>query len=508
MNEKTRDNYPMSNNSYPVTLGIDLGTSSVKALLLSIGTGESLADAAVTYPLYSPHPGWAEQNPADWLASTIQCVRMVMEKAGLKASDVIALSFSGQMHGLVCVDDSFNVIRPAIIWADHRSEAQCERIKRLVARDFLINEIGNPVVTGFTLPSWLWLCEHEPETATRIHKLLLPKDYLRYCFTGEILTEPSDASGTLLLNYLQRNWSESVLDLFSIPQNLLPDIIDSTALAGTLNQEMAKALGLLTGTPVICGGSDQACQAIAQGAVMPNSVTCTIGTGGQLLAVCDQPVPDSNQRVHLFCHAILKTWHYEAATLSAGLSLKWLRETVCPHQTYAEMADEASTVSPGCEGLFFHPYLLGERTPLMDPSARASFTGLSLRHGKQHLIRAVMEGVVMSLKQGSDILEALGVSSEKIILSGGGTQHPLWLQLVADIFNKQVIVSKTAESSAKGAAILAGVGCGVFSSTIEASRQLVDYQDLTILPNIQNVEIYGKVYQSYCGLMSRVNNQG
>ncbi len=489
-------------------LGIDLGTSSVKALLLSIDTGKTIADAAVAYSLHTPHPGWAEQNPADWLNSTIHCVQVVMDKAGLKASNVIAISFSGQMHGLICVDNSFNVIRPAIIWADQRSEAQCEHIKGMVARDFLINEIGNPVVTGFMLPSWLWLCEHEPETAKRTHKLLLPKDYLRYCFTEEVWTDPSDASGTLMLNYLQRNWSESVLDRFSIPRSLLPEITDSTALTGALKHEMAEALGLLPGTPVICGGSDQACQAVGQGAVRPNDVTCTIGTGGQVLAVCDQPVPDNNQRVHLFCHAVPHTWHYEAATLSAGLSLNWLRETVCPHQTYAEMADEASTVSPGCEGLFFHPYLLGERTPLMDPSARASFTGLSLRHGKQHLIRAVMEGVIMSLKQGSDILEGLGVFSEQIILSGGGTRHPLWIQLVADIFNKQVIVSKTAESSAKGAAILAGVGSGAFSSTIEANRLFVDYQDLTTLPNPRNVEIYKKVYQSYCGLMSRVNNQG
>jgi len=505
---KNGDNYLMSNNSCPVILGIDLGTSSVKSLLLSINSGKTIADASVTYPLYMTHPGWAEQNPDDWLTSAIQCVQMVMGKAKITARDVIALSFSGQMHGLVCVDDNINVIRPAIIWADQRSKGQCEDIIRIATKEFLITEVGNPAVTGFMLSSWLWLCEHEPQSVKRTQKLLLPKDYLRYCFTGEIWTEPSDASGTLLLNYKKRNWSDAILDQFAISRKLLPEIIESTASAGGLKREMAEGLGLMPGTPVICGGSDQACQAVGQGAVLPNDVTCTIGTGGQVLGVCVKPVPDKKQRGHLFCHAVPNTWHYETATLSAGLSLKWLRDTLSPNESYGEMADQASTVSPGSEGLIFHPYLLGERTPLMDPAARASFTGLTLRHGKEHLVRAVMEGVVMSLKQGFDIIEELGVHSEHIILSGGGTRHPLWMHLVADIFKEEVIVSKTPEASAKGAAILAGVGIGVFSSTVEASKKCADYKDQTILPDPQNVETYEKVYQSYCGLITSVNYQG
>jgi len=493
----------MKSKTCQAVLGIDLGTSSVKSLLMAVDTGDTLAQAAVDYPLSMPQPGWVEQNPSDWLTSAIQSIQHVMQQAEVQPEDVIAVSFSGQMHGLVCLDKRREVVRPAIIWADQRSVEQCEKIKRTLPSDILIHEVCNPVVTGFMLPSWLWLKQHERETVRKTRWLLLPKDYLRLCFTGELYSEPSDASGTLLFNVKQRTWSKEVMNRLDISPNLQPEIIDSAGTAGKLLPHIASVLGLMPGIPVICGASDQSCQAVAQGAVLQGDVTCTIGTGGQVLAVCQQPIYDASLRVHLFCHAVPATWHLEAATLSAGLSLKWLRETMCPEDTYADMADLAASISPGSEGLIFRPYLLGERTPLMDPDARASFTGLSLRHSKAHLIRAVMEGVVFSLRQGYETLERLGVETDQITLSGGGTRHALWQQLVSDIFNKRIRGSDNPEASARGAAILAAAGSGVYGSVIEASNRLADVEGRIVLPNPKYVQLYDRIFGSYCDLMTK-----
>jgi xylulokinase len=481
-------------------IGVDLGTSSTKTVLID-ASGRLLASATREYAVDTPCPGWAEQNPETWLLAATETMGEALDQAHVAPEEIAAIGISGQMHGTVCLDRSGDPLRPAIIWADQRSRVQVARVYRELGAERLGAWTGNPLATGFMLASWLWLRDETPEVARATAHLLLPKDYLRYRLTGELGSEPSDSSSTLLFDTARRDWSVPLQEALGVDPTLLPPIHDSAEVAGGLRAEIAALTGLRTGTPVVFGGSDQALQALGHGVVDPGIVSCTIGTGGQLFAPAATPIYDPELRLHLFCHALPNRWHLMAAILAAGLSMRWLRDNVLEGWSYTELADVAAKVPPGSERLFFLPYLAGERTPHMDPQATGAFLGLTLRHSRAHMTRAVMEGVVFALRQGLELmLPKVGFPVERIVASGGATAHPLWLQLQADIFNRPIYRTATIEAAAIGAALLAGVGAGVYPNALEACRQTVTWSDEIVDPVIENVARYEDAYGTFCRL--------
>jgi xylulokinase len=484
-------------------LGLDLGTSSLKAVLVE-PEGRVLASQAVEYDILTPQPGWAEQDPEGWYQAAGRCIRQLLQAAQIDPAAVRGVGLSGQMHGLVPLDGQGQPLRPAIIWADSRSTSQLAALQQQIPAVDLARLTGNPLAAGFMLPSWLWLQDNEPEAARRTRTLLLPKDYLRFRLTGDLGAEPSDASSTGMFEPASRRWSTELLERLRIDPALLPPIGESAAVAGTLTRSAAAETGLKEGTPVVFGGSDQACQAAGHGVVTPGVMSSTIGTGGQLFAPLDVPLPDPQLRLHLFCHALPGRWHHQAAILAAGLALKWLRGCFFPGHTYTELADWAAQAPPGAEGLLFTPYLLGERTPHMDPHARGSLVGLSIRHGRSHIVRAVMEGVVYALRQGLELMLGLGGQVERVVASGGGVRHPLWLQLQADIYNRPIYRTTTAEAAALGAALLAGVGTGVYPDLEQACRQVVHYSGQAVEPVSRAAAYYEQAYSQYAGLYGRL----
>jgi len=482
-----------------VLVGIDIGTSSTKTVIIR-PDGMLLGLAAREYAVETPHPGWAEQNPETWVEAALDTMRRALMAANIPPGQARAIGLSGQMHGTVCLDARGRVLRPAIIWADQRSAAQVVEVEARIGRERLAAWTANPLATGFMLATWLWLRAHEPDVAAATAHLLLPKDYVRYRLTGEIGAEPSDASSTLLFDTARRCWSAPLLDALDLDARVLPPVAASAAIAGGLLPESAALTGLPSGTPVIYGGSDQAMQAVGHGVVAPGVLSSTIGTGGQLFASIAHPAYDPQARLHCFCHVMPDIWHLESAMLAAGLSLKWLRDNVMQDLTYQEIADAAATVPPGAEGLFFLPYLAGERTPHMDPRARGSFVGLTLRHGQAHIARAVMEGVVFGMRQGLALMLDLGVTPERIIASGGATQHPLWLHLQADLFNRPLYRTKTVEAAAVGAALLAGVGVGVYADVTDAVAQAVQHSDGVVTPDPKNAAHYASLADAFAAL--------
>ncbi len=477
-------------------LGIDIGTSSAKAVLVD-RDGKLLAWAAREYRMLAPRPGWAEQDPGEWLAAAVECARQVMQASGADPRSVSGIGLAGQMHSLVCVSERGEPLRPAILWADQRSAAQVRALSAGMGRQNLAEWTGNPLATGFMLASWAWLRENEPLRAEATRWLMLPKDYTRYKLTGVIGAEPSDASSTLLFDPHRKQWSAPVLARVGLTPERLPVIFPSAQAAGGLLPEIARACGLLAGTPVVLGGSDVSTQALAQGIVEPGTVSCTIGTGGQLFAPLSAPLHDPQLRLHLFCHCLPETWHQEAAILSAGLALRWLRDQVFPGSDYTQLADAARSAAAALDGLFFLPFLTGERTPYMDSALRAGFLGLGLHHGQANLVRAVMEGVVFALRQGLERMQALGTPVQRLVASGGGAKHPLWLQLQADIFNRPIFVSTAEEATPRGAALLAGMGTGVYASASEAIRAAVREPQPGALPDPDRAWNYNAAYRSY-----------
>lgn len=482
-------------------LGIDIGTSAAKAVVVD-RQGRLLGWAGREYPIHTPRPGWAEQNPQDWLDAAAACAVEAVREAGIEPGRVAGVGLGGQMHSLVCLDGRGAPLRPAIIWADQRSAEQVQRLTAELGSANLARWTGNPLATGFMLASWAWLRENEPHTARQARWLLLPKDYVRFYLTGQIGTEPSDASSTLLFDPHQRQWSEPVLEAAGLSADRLPQVYPSHQAAGGLTREAAQALGLAEGVPVAFGGSDVSLQALAQCVIEPGTISCTIGTGGQLFAPLRTPLHDPALRLHLFCHALENTWHQEAAILSAGLSLRWLRDQLWPGAQYAALADAAQGVQAAADGLFFLPFLTGERTPYMQPALRAGFQGLGLRHGQAHLVRAVMEGVVFALRQGLDLMQGLGTPIERLVATGGAVRHPLWLQLQADIFNRTILAVRVEDAAgsatARGAAILAAVSAGEYSSTTEAIRGMVEEPVEAARPNPEAAGQYEVAYQEYC----------
>ncbi len=476
-------------------LGIDLGTSSIKAVLVDLD-GKLLSTAAREYAFDVPGPGWAEQDPQVWVDAAQAVIRETLRAAPVPAGAVQAVGLSGQMHGLVCLDADARPVRPAVLWPDQRSAAQVERINRQVGLEQLGKWTANRAAAGFMLPSWLWLLENEPETARRTRYLVLPKDALRLALTGSLGVEASDASSTLLFDTAGRGWCLPLLERLGVDPRLLLAPHGSAEVAGGLTEEAARRTGLPADIPVIYGGSDQPMGLLGQGILRPGQLACAISTGGQLVAPLASPVYDPLLRCNTFCHVLDGGWYILAATLSAGLALRWLRDAVFLGLSYQELADLAAG-TPSSEGVFFLPHLAGERTPYMDPGSRAGFWGLTIRHHRGHLVRAVMEGVVYSLRASLDLLAGLGIPVEQVVASGGGSRHPFWLRLMADIFNRPIARSPVVEASATGAAILGGVGAGLYPDAAEAVRRAVAPPAEITLPDPARAEAYQAGYETY-----------
>ena len=493
-------------------LGIDLGTSGVKAALFAAENGAVLTDAFVDYPLYHPHPGWAEQNPADWWQATLTAVRTCLAQGatqGVQASDVRGVGLSGQMHGVVLLDAEQRVLRPCIIWADQRSEAQCRWMTERVGASRLIECVSNPALTGFTAPKLLWIRENEPEIFSQASTLLLPKDYIRYRLTGVMAMEISDAAGTCLLDVKHGKWSEEVLKALELAPSLLPPVVAADAVCGTITEEVAELSGLLAGTPVAGGGADNACGAVGNGVVLPGLGLVSIGTSGVVLAYADTPQVDTSgpvPRVHTFNHAVPHAWYLMGVTQGAGLSLRWLRDNIglleralerwTAMDVYELLAKEAESVTPGSDGLIFLPYLQGERTPHLDAYARGGWIGLTARHDRRHLIRSVLEGVAFSLKDCFGILREQGLQLEQMRATGGGAKSPLWREIITDVLGVELVTTNATEGPAFGAALLAGVAGGVYPSVQQACEQTVRIVERTE-PNAQAVHAYAKAYDTY-----------
>lgn len=453
-------------------LGLDIGTTGAKALV-SDERGTVLATATAEYPLSTPFPLWSEQNPADWWRAAQGAIGTVLAQARVAGESVAGLGLTGQMHGAVFLDAMGEVIRPALLWNDQRTAAECEQITQRVGAVRLIELAGNPALTGFQAPKILWLRDHEPENYARLSQVLLPKDYIRLKLTGVSAADASDAAGTLLLDLRTRDWSQEILHALDIPRAWLPKVFEGPDVTGGLLPDVAAALGFPAGLPVMAGGGDNAAAAVGTGVVRAGVVSSSIGTSGVVFAHSDSIALDPQGRLHTFCHAVPGRYHLMAVTLSAGGSFRWLRDAIGASQTYDELTAQAATVPPGCEGLLFLPYLTGERTPHLDPLARGAFVGLTARHTRAHLVRAVMEGVVFSLRDGLEIMRGLGVPLKQIRATGGGRRSQLWRQMQADIYGAEVVTLAAEEGPAYGAALLAGVGAGVFADVHQAVDQCV-----------------------------------
>lgn len=466
-----------------VFLGIDIGTSGTKTLAVR-DDGSILGSATEEYPLSNPKPGWSEQAPDDWWQASARSVRRVMKMAQLKSADIGGIGLSGQMHGSVFLDKSGKVIRPALLWNDQRTAEECAEIERLAGgRRQLIDLVANPALTGFTAPKILWLRNHEPKRFDRTMKVLLPKDYVRYRMTGEFATEVSDASGTLLLDVVQRRWSTKLLSKLQLDESLLPEVHESEDITGRLSAKAAKEMGLTEGIPVVGGGGDQAASAIGNGIVTSGVVSATMGTSGVVFAHSDEVQVDPEGRLHTFCHAVRGKWHVMGCVLSAGGSLQWYRNQLCSEDVAAarrqkvdpyELITRQAAESPaGSEGLFFLPYLTGERTPHADPNARGCWIGLSLRHTRSHLARSVMEGATYAMRDSLEIAREMQIPIREIRLSGGGARSSFWRQMQADIYGQSVVTINAEEGPAFGVALLAAAGTGAYKDVQEACKATI-----------------------------------
>ncbi len=471
-NERTRN--PATSD--PVFLGLDVGTSGVKALLVR-PPGDVAGSATVPLAMSTPHPGWAEQEPAAWWHAVGEAVRTALGR--VPGASVVAVGISGQMHSSVFLDARGEVIRPALLWCDGRTTAECREItERAGGEDRLRDLVCNPALEGFTLPKVLWLRRHEPQAFARLAKVLLAKDYVRYRLTGALASEPSDASGTLMFDTARRRWSREMLEAVDLPSSLLPDLGESAEILGRVTDDAAAFTGLAAGTPVVGGGGDNACGAAGVGAVAPGRTVASWGTSGTVLAPMSEPRVDPRMRAHTFCHVAPGRWYLIGVVLSAGSAFAWYRDQFAreyadPAQANQALRQEAATVAPGAEGVTFLPYLQGERTPHRDAALRGALLGLSLAHTRAHVTRAVLEGVAFALRDSVEILRELQLPVTEMLLTGGGAQHALLRQIQADVFGLPVRTVNREEGSAYGAALLAGIGAGAFPDLEAAVRATV-----------------------------------
>lgn len=489
-------------------LGIDLGTSGTKTVLYA-REYEIVASASEEYGMAQPQNGWAEQNPEDWWAAAVSTIQSVLAKSGIAAEDIAAIGISGQMHGLVMLDGGGNALRPSIIWCDQRTGQECAEMTEKVGAERMIEITANPALTGFTASKILWVRKHQPEIYAKCRHILLPKDYLRYKLTGEFATEVSDASGMQLLDVPNRRWSDEVLGKLDIDPMLLAKVYESPEVTGYISPEAARLTGLSQKTAVVGGAGDNAAAAVGTGVVTDGKAFTTIGTSGVVYAHTDRISIDPLGRVHTFCCAVPGAWHVMGVTQAAGLSLKWFRDNFCRAELdaaagmgkdpYALIDAQAERVPIGANRLLYLPYLMGERTPHLDPDCRGAFVGLSGMHTRQDMLRAVMEGVVYSLKDCLDILSGMGVVPGEMLACGGGGTSALWRQMLADTYGLPVRTVKAKEGPALGAAILAGVGAGFFASVQEACETIVK-TNTPQEPITENTERYAKLHRLYRSL--------
>jgi xylulokinase len=477
-------------------LGIDVGTSGTRAVLID-ASGKIIASATAEHePFCSPEIGWAEQSPADWWRASVAAIRAVLAIENVRAEEMGAISFSGQMHGSVLLDERDEILRPALIWCDQRTEAQCRRITEQTGAETLIKRVCNPAVTGFTLPKLLWVREHEPEIWRRVKTILLPKDYVRFRLSGDKASDVADSSGTLLFDVQKRCWSGEMLRDFEIDEKLLPSVFESIEITGTVSPVGAAETGLRAGTLIVAGAGDNAAGAIGMGVTRAGTTSATIGTSGVCFAVTDKPMLDPKGRIHTLCHAIPNRWHNTGVTQAAGLSLKWFRENFAERKSYDQLAEEAAEVSSGADGAIWLPYLMGERTPHLDPHARAALVGLTASHTRAHAVRAVLEGVAFSLRDSLEIFRELNVPVETIRLGGGGAKSALWRQIQADVYEQTIETIEAEEGAAFGAALLAAVGAGAWKTVDEACAETIRVKE-RVEPDAKSSEKLNRNYAAY-----------
>lgn len=486
-------------------IGCDVGTSGTKAIVVS-EAGKILSKVTVEYPMATPHPGWAEQDPELWVKAAFQAIAGAVKKAGVSTAEVKALGFSGQMHSSVFLDKDGKVLRPALLWCDGRTHEECVEITRKAGEAHLRQWVSNPALEGFTLPKILWVKKHEPKTYAKIAQVLMPKDYLRYKLSGVLGTEVSDAAGTLYFDVKNRRWSKELLGKLGIPVTWFPQVVESQSVCGHLTPTAAKQLGLKVGTPLVAGGADNTCGAVGNGIIQTGDVMASLGTSGVFFAHADQVKVDPQLRVHSFCHSVPKKWYLMGVMLSAGLSLRWYRDTLgltekelgkkTGKDPYNILSAEAGKVAAGSEGLLFLPYLMGERTPHKDAHARAAFIGASARHGRAHFARAVFEGITFGMRDSLEIFRELKVPIRRVVATGGGAVNPFWRQLQADIYGEEVVTVNSQEGPAYGAAILAMVGSKLYPSVPAACSKLIRVVSRT-QPRKAQAGVYNEWYPEF-----------
>ena len=458
-------------------IGVDSSTTATKALLMD-DHGAVVAIGRSEYDFETPRPLWSEQSPHLWWDATVIAIREAIAQAGIDGDAVAGIGLTGQMHGLVLLDKDGEVLRPAILWNDQRTQAECDEIRARVGPEELIAITGNDALTGFTAPKILWVRNNEPDVFARVSHVLLPKDYVRFRLTNNYAVDRAGGSGTILFDLAARDWSSDVLRVLGIPSEWLPPTFEGPDVTGRVTDQAAALTGLRPGTPVMAGGGDQAANGVGVGAVAPGVVAMSVGTSGVVFAAADHPIIEPAGRLHAFCHAVPGMWHLMGVMLSAAGSYKWFKEAFAPDLTYDELNDAAAEVPAGSEGLVFLPYLTGERTPHPDPLARGAFVGLTVRHGLGHMARAVMEGVAFGLRDSVELMAA-EMELGEVRVSGGGASSDLWLRIIADVIGLPVRVVGTAESAAHGAAMLAAVGAGAFDSVAEACEAAVELGEIT-----------------------------
>lgn len=486
-------------------LGIDIGTSGTRAVLLDAG-GRVVSSATVEHaPISTPHPGWAEQHPHDWWSAACRAIPQCLERGRTSAAEIGGIGLSGQMHGLVLLGKDDEVLRPSIIWCDQRTEEECRAITDKVGAQRLIELTANPAVAGFTLPKIWWVQKNEPEIWSRARSILLPKDYVRFRLTGARAIDVADASGTLILDVVNRRWSAPMMEVSHLNEDLLPRVFESHEVASRVSEEGARATGLRAGIPVVAGAGDQAAGAVGMGIVRPGAVSATIGTSGVVFAATANPLLDPKGRIHTFCHAVPNRWHVMGVTQAAGYSLRWFRDQFGAgagsaedpaRDPYDRLMEEANKIPAGSDGLLWAPYLMGERTPHLDAHARGALVGITSTHTRAHVIRAILEGVAFSLRDTLTIFEELKLPIESIRLGGGGARGALWRQVQADVYGMPVDLVEAEEGPAYGAALLAGVGTGVWPSVENACEAAVRVAK-RVEPEKQNVALMDRQYGAF-----------
>jgi xylulokinase len=476
-------------------MGIDSSTTSVKALIVD-REGQVISSHSTSLPISRPKPLWSEQNPEDWWNAAIESIRGAIHDADISPTEIEGIGLTGQMHGLVMLDAGGNVLRPSILWNDQRTQKQCDDMTQKIGFKRLIELTGNRALTGFTAPKILWVRDNEPDVYARCAKVLLPKDYIRYKLTGDYAIDVSDASGMSLVNVAERKWSTEVLSALDIPADWLPALYEGTAQTGVISAQAAELTGLAAGTPVFAGGGDQAAGAVGVGAVESHIVSLVVGTSGVVFTPLSQYAYEPEGRLHAFCHAVPGLWHFMGVMLSAAGSLQWYKDTLADNDSFDDLLSEAADIPPGSEGLYFLPYLAGERTPHPDPFARGAFIGLTSRHGRGHMTRAVLEGIAFGLKDSFTLIEQnSSVPNLEVRISGGGAKSPIWQQIITDVIGVPIVNVQTTEGAAYGAALLATVGSGWFSTVPEACAQMI-HLGAVVEPGA-NKAAYPAVYERY-----------